>query len=159
MASREELTSTLKIIASDKCLGGVNIYYPDKPKMVINVPNEIWDEWKRQASCIPLYILRQLQSTRTDTMFHLRKDDLGVPGESFVIETITSSEGVFFPVTPVGQSDLAFPVQGYDAFCFDKGQFMLATQVKNHTQYVVDLPRKMLNDLVYSKSFRTLQLK
>ena len=138
---------------------GVHAYFKDKPNTKISVPDEIWGLWKRQASCIPLYILRHLQSTGTDTMFHVRKDDLGVPGESFVIETITSSEGAFFLVTPVGQSDLAFPVQGYDAFCFDKGQFMLATQVKNHTQYVVDLPRKMLNDWVYPKTFPNSTIK
>ena len=57
-----------------------------------------------------LYTFCDICNPRTDTMFHVRKDDLGVLGESFVIETITSLEGAFFLVTPVGQSDLAFPV-------------------------------------------------
>ena len=60
------------------------LYYDGKPNVTITVPGDIWGKWANPDG-IPSYILQHLHSTRKDSRLHVREDDLGIPGQSFII--------------------------------------------------------------------------
>ena len=134
----------------ERSSGVTTLCYDGKPNVTITVPDEIWGKWNNAAG-IPRYILQHLRSKRTGSELHVRVDDLGIRGESFIIESIELDKGLYFLVTAFGQSDVAVSVQGWDAFGFP-GQYMLAGKCKHHSQYVKDIRSQMMRDWVYDKT-------
>ena len=140
----------------DRSSGLITLYYDGKPNVTITVPDEIWGKWK-DPDGIPSYILKHLYSTRKDSKFDVRTDNLGLKGQSFIIEEIVLTEGAFFLVTAQAQSDVAFSVQGYDAFLY--GRYLMAGEVKHHIQHVFDIRKDMLRDWVYQRTFLNSEMK
>ena len=165
MPAHPELSD--KLVVEDSGAQGAKLYYSDRPEVIVVVPHEQCCFLKKRAlgsedrplscenatSIIPTYVLRHLRNRRTEITLYLREDNLGLPGNSYIIETISSSEGAIFLVTPHGQSDLAFPVTGYDAVCFASAKFVLVSVEGPHTQYIAQIPENMLTDMVYNNHF------
>ena len=142
----------------DRSSGLTTLYYDGKANVTITVPDEIWGKWNNPDG-IPCYILQHLYSTRKDSKLHVREDDLGIRGQSFIIEEIELTKGTFFLVTAQAQSDVAVSVQGYDAFVY--GRYMMAGEVKHHIQHVFDIRKNMLIDWVpvYERKFLNSETK
>ena len=141
---------------------GAKIRYPGR--VGVKVPAAIWDKWKPTGYFggekivksalrdVPIYLLRFLRSNRIGEEMSVREDDdLDIPGRHFIIESV-DKEGAFFLVTQFGQSDVAIAVKGYDAVCFQgHTRYRLAGEMESHTQYVSEMPRRMLANWVYTQ--------
>jgi len=130
----------------DDHLGGGYLAYPGK--MRLRVCEREWKKFKEDMSKIPLYLLRYLKIHDDENMTLRPADLLYRPGKQFVIEDITK-EGAIFLLTCNGQSDLAFPVTGYNLVAFPSGKFVISGQVVQHTQYVVEFPQNYIRNILY----------
>ena len=154
--NREELCRNLIVKCSPE---GARLQYPGKAGL--NVPLEIWNSWKPNnwqddtssvlELKIPLYLLRFMESRIDDREFEVREDGLQEAGQHIIIESIGEAGAVFL-VTREGQSELAFPVTGYDVVCFDGAKYMAATSIYTHTQYVCEIRPNLMQDWVYTRT-------
>ena len=104
--------------------------------------------FKQDASKIPLYLLQYLKIHDDEDMTLHPADLLYRQGKQFVVEEITK-EGAIFLLTCDGQSDLAFPVTGYNLVAFAGGRYVISGKVVQHTQYVVEFPQNYIKNMLY----------